>query len=100
MYDKKVYGKVEVKVHSFLNSALDKGEWLVWCPNWVYPEERTPPPGKNGIEYWLVPGIGVYLLEKREISYICWESYNISQVVKFAAYSKSGSKISAALICG
>lgn len=44
MREKKVHGRVEVDLHSFLNSALDEGEWLASRPNWFYPEERTPSP--------------------------------------------------------
>jgi hypothetical protein len=33
----KTYGSVEVQLHSFFSSALDRGEWLASLPGRLYP---------------------------------------------------------------
>jgi hypothetical protein len=40
----KTYGVVEVQLHAFLTSALDKDEWSVSRPDSFAPREETHPP--------------------------------------------------------
>jgi hypothetical protein len=41
-YAMKTYGRVDVWIHVFLNSALDGGEWSASCPCRFSPGETTP----------------------------------------------------------
>ena len=85
MYDKKLHGRVEVGLHSFLNSALDEGEWLASRTNWFSPEERTPPPRVNLNRILVGPRnrCGPFGEEDNLVHWL--ESYSSSPVVNLAA---------------
>ena len=40
-HTKKVYGKLEIQLHTLLSLALDGGEWSPKCPGCFTPEEST-----------------------------------------------------------
>jgi hypothetical protein len=57
---KKTYGWVKVKLHAYLASAVDGGEWAA-----SHPEKRAP--GTNSIRGWV--GSRDYFAEKAKTSY-------------------------------
>jgi hypothetical protein len=61
----KTYWGVEVKLHAFLTSALDGGEWSASLPDRFTPRERTP--GTNWIGGWVGPRAILDALVKRKI---------------------------------
>jgi hypothetical protein len=75
----KVYRVVEVKLHSFLTSALDGGEWSASYPSHFNPGERIPL-DTNLVGHTVI----LDMVTKRKILYTSWES-NPSCV----AYSQS-----------
>jgi hypothetical protein len=38
----KAYGVVELQIHLFFTSTLDRGEWSASRPGRINPEERAP----------------------------------------------------------
>jgi hypothetical protein len=50
-YVMKTYGGVEVKLHAFLTSVLDGGEWSASRPGRFIPRERSP--GSRWIGSWV-----------------------------------------------
>jgi hypothetical protein len=61
----KTYWGVEVKLHAFLNSALDGGEWSASRLGHFTPGERTP--GTRWIGVWLGPRAVLDTVAKRKI---------------------------------
>jgi hypothetical protein len=61
----KAYVEVDVKIHTFLTSALVGGEWPASRPGRFTPGERAP--GTHWIGGWLGPGAGVDDVEKRKL---------------------------------
>jgi hypothetical protein len=60
----KAYGGVDVKIHIFLNSALDGSEWSASRPGRFTPRERVP--GTHWIGDLVSPRAGLADVEKRE----------------------------------
>jgi hypothetical protein len=58
----KAYGEVDVKIHIFLTSALDGGEWSASRPGSHIPGERAP--GTHWIGGWLDPRAGLAMWRK------------------------------------
>jgi len=59
-------GRVEAWLHTFLNSALDGGEWLTSRPDHLTPKNYH---STNWIEGWLDRIAGLDVSEKTKISY-------------------------------
>jgi hypothetical protein len=57
----------------FLSSELDGGDWSTTRPG-RYTHRERPPPGTNSIAGWVSPRAGLDDVERRKISYLCWES--------------------------
>jgi len=51
------YWGVEVYLHAFLNSALDRGEWSASHPGLFTPKERAHATQWTGV--WIVPRAGL-----------------------------------------
>jgi hypothetical protein len=68
----KAYGEVDVYIHIFLTSALAGGEWSASRPGRFTSREIAP--GTHLIGGWVGHGAGLDDVEKREISFLCWES--------------------------
>jgi hypothetical protein len=45
----KAYGGLKVKLHSFLTSTLNEGEWSASRPHTFTPGERNPVYGRQGL---------------------------------------------------
>jgi hypothetical protein len=58
----KAYGRVDVQIHIFLNSALVVGEWSAPHPGRFTPEERVT--GTHWIGGWVGPRAGLDAVEK------------------------------------
>jgi hypothetical protein len=54
---------VEVQLHTFLISVLDRGEWLASCPGLFTPRERAP--GTHWIGGWVDPKAGLYAVVRK-----------------------------------
>jgi len=50
----KAYGGVKVKIHTFLASEIDGGEWSASLPGRFIPRERAP--GTGWLGGWVSPG--------------------------------------------
>jgi len=75
----KMYGGVEVQLHTFLASALGGGEWSASCPSHFTSGKESF--GTHWLGGWVGPG-PVWIQQKRE-KYLssCWES-NTSHLVR------------------
>jgi hypothetical protein len=65
----KAYEGVEVEIHTFVTSEVERGEWSPSCLGCCTPRERSP----KRIGHWLGLRAGLDSVEKREISYSCQE---------------------------
>jgi hypothetical protein len=63
---------VEVKIHAFLNSALDGVEWLALRPSSFTHKERAP--GTHWIGSWVGPRADLDVVVKRKIPNPCRDS--------------------------
>jgi hypothetical protein len=61
----KMYWGVEVKLHAFLTSALNGGEWSASRPGRFTPRETAP--GTHWIGGWMDPKASVDAVVKRKI---------------------------------
>jgi len=61
----KRYWGVEIKLHAFLTSGLDEGEWSASCPTHFIPGERDP--GTHRVGRWVGPRAGLNAVEKRKV---------------------------------
>jgi hypothetical protein len=61
----KTYWGVEVKLHTFLTSALDGVQWLASCAGSFIPRERVP--DTHWIGGWVGPRVVLDAVVKRKI---------------------------------
>jgi hypothetical protein len=64
-YAMKTYGGVNVKIHMFMISVLDGGEWTALRPGHVTPGERVP--SAHWIIGWVGPRTSLDDVERRKI---------------------------------
>jgi len=64
-------GRIEVQLHSFLNLALDGGEWSTPCL--IHSPAREGTSSTDGTEGWVGPRESLIILEEREISCTYWD---------------------------
>lgn len=71
-YDVKMCDSVEVQLHSFLSSALDRSEWLASCFVCFTPLESAA--GSHWRRDWMGPTASLDMITKRKTSFPCQES--------------------------
>jgi hypothetical protein len=89
----KMYGRV----HAFLTSALDGGEWSASRPCCFTPGKTAP--GTHCIGGWVGPKAGLDVMEKSKISCTYRESNADSSVVQTVAQSLYRLSYSDSLVC-
>jgi hypothetical protein len=80
----KMYGELEVQIHTFLTSGVAGCEWSASCPGCLIPKREPSIYWPGG---WVSPRASLDIVEERKISFPCQELNPSSFAVQSVPWS-------------